>query len=436
MLRFICALLIFALSLTQYAHAADCSSLLKVDFLREWGVQLLDSKDPAFSDPTYIAEIVEAAKPTTVSFYNRGNDYWTAPTTHFEDFEKLLEKTSELHGIDIIRFTNSGTEANNALFELAELAFTARTGKTAKRANLLYFEKPYGGSFGRIAQMGIRFDEDEDFAKKFKIPTPHTIQFAPSDAAEIRRIEKLESEALQFIRKQVAKDRLEIGGIFIEPVSATPEIFVYRPEFMTKLRALADELHIPIFADEILTGGGRTGKFWAYQNYPDFEPDLVTFGKGLIVSGVAQVNRWTTRGEGLNERLDYRWKWPKWSRFYFGDIKQYPKVTMDNTSRVSPLVMIQAKQVLQRIQSDHLAEKAAEVGAYAIAQMKTKALSLGLDPEVVRGVGLLIYSGPPEFSKQLVPNHEVRSYLGRWTPQLTISREDFDRILQVPVDHD
>ncbi|MFN7824040.1 MAG: aminotransferase class III-fold pyridoxal phosphate-dependent enzyme [Pseudobdellovibrionaceae bacterium] len=48
-------------------------------------------------------------------------------------------------------------------------------------------------------------------------------------------------------------------------------VYFYRPQFLIKVQALAEKYQVHIFADEILTGGGRTGKFFAFQHNEGFQ---------------------------------------------------------------------------------------------------------------------------------------------------------------------
>lgn len=62
--------------------------------------------------------------------------------------------------------------------------------------------------------------------------------------------------------------------------------------FVYRLRALCDTYRALIVADEVLTGCGRTGLFFAYQHYGDmFVPDYVFVGKGLLFSSIVMVQR-------------------------------------------------------------------------------------------------------------------------------------------------
>ena len=71
-----------------------------------------------------------------------------------------------------------------------------------------------------------------------------------------------------------------VAAIIIEPVQGEGGFYVAPPELMTKLRKLCDEHGIVLIADEIQSGFGRTGKFFAMEHY-GVEPDLITAAKSL-----------------------------------------------------------------------------------------------------------------------------------------------------------
>jgi 4-aminobutyrate aminotransferase/(S)-3-amino-2-methylpropionate transaminase len=72
----------------------------------------------------------------------------------------------------------------------------------------------------------------------------------------------------------------DVAAIIVEPVQGEGGFYAAPDEFMQALRAICDEHGIVMIADEIQTGFGRTGKFFASE-YAEIEPDLVTVAKGV-----------------------------------------------------------------------------------------------------------------------------------------------------------
>jgi acetylornithine/succinyldiaminopimelate/putrescine aminotransferase len=359
----------------------------RVDFRSEWGVKLIPDSDPAWSDPAYIKELIAFAAPSITNFGGRAwivLDRFTKALSHFGPGE-------------VAEFTTTGTAANNALFDYAALAYEIRTGKKTNHANLLSFAKPYGGIHGRIGNYHHVVPKD------MAIPTPMVFPNKTYSKEEILELEKQESQALDFIREQVANPALEIGGIFIEPIAIASGLFMYRTEFMLKLRKLADELRVPIFADEILTGGGRTRRFWAYQHYKGFTPDLVTFGKGLVVNGVF---------------IPYRN-----SGFHF-------YATRGTTTATNPLALIQATQVIETIRKRNLLRNVKDVGNYFYQKLQAeiKLPSYAREVDRPRGIGLLLWA--PYYYDQIEYSKYNPGYGPRMLPPLTLTKDQVDYLFK------
>jgi 4-aminobutyrate aminotransferase/(S)-3-amino-2-methylpropionate transaminase len=87
----------------------------------------------------------------------------------------------------------------------------------------------------------------------------------------------------------------DVAAIIVEPVQGEGGFYSAPNEFMQTLRAICDEHGIVMIADEIQTGFGRTGKFFACE-YAGIEPDLITVAKGIAggyplaaVTGKAEI---------------------------------------------------------------------------------------------------------------------------------------------------
>ena len=80
-----------------------------------------------------------------------------------------------------------------------------------------------------------------------------------------------------------------VAAIIVEPVQGEGGFVVPPPEFLPGLREIADEYGIVLIADEVQSGFGRTGKFFAIEHF-GVEPDLITVAKsiaaGVPISGV------------------------------------------------------------------------------------------------------------------------------------------------------
>ena len=153
---------------------------------------------------------------------------------------------------------------------------------------ILHFREAFHGRSGytlsvtNTDQLKIR-----DFPK-FDWPrvSNPTIHFPVDDSA----IAAGEERSVREIEAAFAKDPHGIAGILIEPIQGEGGDNHFRPEFLRRLRALADEHNALLIFDEVQTGMGVTGSMWAFQQL-GVVPDIVAFGKKTQVCGIMSTDR-------------------------------------------------------------------------------------------------------------------------------------------------
>ncbi|MCH8939055.1 MAG: L-lysine 6-transaminase [Gemmatimonadetes bacterium] len=153
---------------------------------------------------------------------------------------------------------------------------------------ILHFREAFHGRSGytlsvtNTDQLKIR-----DFPKfdwpRVSNPTMH---FPVDDSA----ITAGEERSAREIEAAFAKDPHGIAGILIEPIQCEGGDNHFRPEFLQRLRALADEHDALLIFDEVQTGMGVTGSMWAFQQL-GVVPDIVAFGKKTQVCGIMSTDR-------------------------------------------------------------------------------------------------------------------------------------------------
>jgi 4-aminobutyrate aminotransferase len=87
-------------------------------------------------------------------------------------------------------------------------------------------------------------------------------------------------ECLEYLRDSIQYEGIDLAGIFVEPISGEGGFIPAPIKWLTALRKLADEHETPIVSDEIQTGLGRTGKWWAIE-HADVIPDYICSAKAL-----------------------------------------------------------------------------------------------------------------------------------------------------------
>lgn len=86
-----------------------------------------------------------------------------------------------------------------------------------------------------------------------------------------------------------------VAAVFVEPVVGTNGLFAGPGDYWRRLRAICDRYGILLVADEVMTGFGRTGEWFAWQHWPDAAPDMMLLAKGLTAAhlplGAVVLNR-------------------------------------------------------------------------------------------------------------------------------------------------
>jgi 4-aminobutyrate aminotransferase-like enzyme len=173
-------------------------------------------------------------------------------------------------------FGNSGFEAVEAALKTARLA----TGKPG----VIAFEGGYHG----LGYGALNTTHREHFRGPFRNQLREFAQFLPFPAGAAGtglasnaecRMQNAELEQLEATLRATFRDHA-IGAILVEPVQARGGIRIPPPEFLPLLRRLADEHGALLILDEIYTGFGRTGTWFACE-HSRVTPDLICLGKAL-----------------------------------------------------------------------------------------------------------------------------------------------------------
>lgn len=104
-------------------------------------------------------------------------------------------------------------------------------------------------------------------------------------------IKAREENAYKQMDEAFTNNKNEIAAIIIEPIQAEGGDNHFRPEFFERLRKYADENDAMLIYDEVQTGVGLTGKFWAHEWTPKAKPDIISFGKKMQVCGILATDR-------------------------------------------------------------------------------------------------------------------------------------------------
>lgn len=179
------------------------------------------------------------------------NLYWIKPQV------ELAEKLVKLSGLSKAFFCNSGAEANEAAIKLARKYFY-RQGQADRNQIIVFNDSFHGRTLATVTATGQR-KYQEGFA-------PLPAGFVYADYNDISSVEKLITE--------------NTAAIMMEPIQGEGGIHPASKDFLAEIRHICNREGILLIFDEVQSGIGRTGTFFAYQSY-GIVPDIVTMAKGL-----------------------------------------------------------------------------------------------------------------------------------------------------------
>ncbi|MEV6656066.1 aspartate aminotransferase family protein [Nocardia fluminea] len=277
--------------------------------------------------------------------------------------------------LDTIFFTNGGADAVEHAVRMARL-------HTGRYKVLSRYRSYHGGTETAVNLTGDPRRWPNDHGNTGTVhffgPFLYRSEFHATDEAQ-------ETErALAHLERTVEMEGpATIAAIVLEPVPGTAGIMVPTTEYMRGVRALCDKHGIVFIADEVMAGFGRTGKWFAIDNF-DVVPDLITFAKG-VNSGYVPLG-----GVAINAAIAATFA----HRPYPGGL----------TYSGHPLATAAAVATITAMAEERIVENAAEIGAKVIGpglrELAQRHPSIG----EVRGLGVF-------WAVELVRNRVTREPL-------------------------
>lgn len=299
----------------------------------------------------------------------------------------------EISGMDNIFFSNSGAEANEAALKLAR-KFGQEKGISSPEV-ITAEQSFHGRTLATLSATGNN---------KIKVG------FAPLVSGFVH----VPYNDIEAIKNAATPNTV---AVMVEPIQGEGGVRVPSPSYLPELRKLCDERGWLLILDEIQTGNGRTGQYFAYQHF-DLLPDVVTTAKGLG-NGVP-IGACLARGQAS-------------SVFQPGN--------HGSTFGGNPLACNTALAVIRTIAEEQLPARAEQLGERMQQQFRT---ALADVPSVVdiRGCGLMIGIQLNQDCPELVERAKQAGLLINVTagntirllPPLIISDEQADEIVRIVVD--
>lgn len=303
----------------------DADGRRYIDLFPGWAVSGLGHCHP---------EVVAAIREQAGRLIHVANNFYNEPQGQLAE---LLARRS-FGGRSF--FCNSGAEAMEGAVKLARLA-----GCAAGRYKFVsMLDSFHGRTFAAITATG-----QEKYHQGFA-PLVPGFSYAPfNDLAAVERL----------------IDR-ETAGVIVEPIQGEGGVNVATPEFMKGLRALCDRTGALLILDEVQTGVGRTGEWFAHQHY-GVTPDIMTLAKAL--GGGTAIGALVARPEVA-------------ARLVPG--------THASTFGGNPLAAAAGVAVFRAIEKGNLLDNARRMGVYLVERLREMAArNPGLVGEI-RGKGLMV----------------------------------------------
>jgi acetylornithine aminotransferase len=302
----------------------------------------------------------------------------------------LAEKLCARSGMDKVFFGNSGAEANEAAIKIARLH---GNNQGIKEPTVVVME----GSFHGRTMATLTATGNRKVQAGFE-PLLKGFVRAPFGDAEAVAL--------------IGRNNPDVTAVLVEPIQGEGGIIIPGDDYLTRLREICDEHNWLLMLDEVQTGNGRTGAYFAYQ-HAGILPDVVTTAKGL------------GNGVPIGACL---------AGVFAAEILQ--PGNHGSTFGGNPLVCAVAHAVLDTLESDNLIERASELGDRIVAGLR-EALAGNNTVSEVRGAGLMIAVELAAPCGELVANalqeglliNVTRDNVVRLLPPLTLSDEDADELV-------
>jgi len=167
-------------------------------------------------------------------------------------------------------------------------------GKGEKGSKIIHFTSAFHGRSGYTMSLTNTDPLKTMYFPKFDWPrvVNPTLRFQQGKVTEeeIERVKQVEAEAIMQIKQALKDNPDDIAGLIVEPIQGEGGDGHFRNEFFQELRRLADENEFLLIFDEVQTGFGTTGTWWAFEQL-GVVPDVFSFGKKTQVCGICATSR-------------------------------------------------------------------------------------------------------------------------------------------------
>ena len=334
-----------------------------IDLYGFFGSLTIGFNHPYFDQPAVQRDLVRAAKAKVAN-----SDVYSEA---YAEFVETFARVAGLRPLNKYLFIEGGALAvENALKAAMDwkVRKSMAAGHGERGTHILHFRHAFHGRSGYTMSLTNTDPRKTDLFAKFdwpRVSCPH-IDFSLPESQREKDVIAREKKAEKEIREAIAKRKIDICAIIIEPIQGEGGDNHFRGEWLRKLREICDENEILLIFDEVQCGFGVTGKAWCCQHF-DVLPDLIAFGKKAQTCGVMA-------GPRLDEVKDNAFRLPS---------------RLNSTWGGNLTDMVRSTHNMRIIEQEFLIENAGKVGAYFLDQLRDLQRYESMIT-AVRGRGLLL----------------------------------------------
>jgi L-lysine 6-transaminase len=405
--------LVFDLKRSQGAYIYDSRNGRRfLDFFSFFATQPIGINHPKMTDPAFKERIAN------VAIHNPSNsDVYTVEMAEFVDTFDRVAIPPELPHLFLV--AGGSVAVENALkvaFDWKVRKNLAR-GRGEKGSKVIHFREAFHGRTGYSISMTNTADRRKTmYFPKFDWPRIDNPKLRFPIADYLDDVIAAEKEAVRQIESALAQNPDDVAALIIEPIQAEGGDNHFRPEFLQRLRGLADEHEFLFIVDEVQTGVGLTGKMWAYQHL-GFSPDVLVFGKKTQVCGILAGRRVDEVESNVfreSTRINSTWG---------GNLTD----------------MVRFGRYLEIIEEERLVDRARQVGSYLLAEIEKLQAEYPDRISNARGRGLMCAFDLADTATRdrfrklafeaglLILGCGIRSI--RFRPTLSVGREEVDQAM-------
>ena len=381
-----------------------------LDFLTFFASSPVGYNHPRLKEPDFLAMLqrVSLAKPSLSDIYS----------TEYAAFVETFARYAMPPHLKYAFFVEGGTlGVENSL----KTAFDWKVRRNRRKGipgdvgqQVLHFRQAFHGRSGYALSLTNTDPRKTDFFPRFPWPrvTNPKLRFPVTDEV-IGDVAAAEEQAGEEIRRAFDENPDDIAAIIVEPIQAEGGDNHFRAGFLQSLERLARERECFFIVDEVQTGVGLTGRFWAHEHF-GLQPDALAFGKKTQVCGCLVGPRVDEEPENVfkvSSRINSTWG---------GGLTD----------------MVRCGRFLEIIAEEELVENAKVVGEYLLNALQALERDVGGLVTNARGLGLMIAFDLPSpelrerAHERIIDNGLLALTCGprsiRFRPPLNLSRAEAD----------